>query len=286
MDPRAAADIQGLVDSHVHIRNTEGLEQLAQAGIGAARDAGFRENAGLAALLPSSKKPIVVSAGWALYKKGGYGSRFGVAVDSREEIRAEILKLKHAGAGIIKVMASGVVSLTSQGSITPGGFTEEELSFIVRESMHAGLGVMAHANGEEAIMAAARAGTRSVEHGFFMSVRALEVLAARGTFWVPTVGALARAVVRGKVSAKARAYFDGLILYHQDMIRRAQNLGVVLAVGTDCVLPDPGYGAAYRAELNYFEQAGLSPDMVQEMASVNGARLLGIDSSQFKVHSS
>ncbi len=272
-----AAGTPGLIDSHVHIRNSEGLAQLAGAGIRAVRDAGLRENAGSLELLrPLEARPLVIQAGWALYKKGGYGSRFGVEVDSREEIRAEILKLKQAGAGIIKVMASGVVSLVNPGSITPGGFTEQELSFIVGESGHMGLGVMAHANGETAIMAAARAGALSVEHGFFMSPRALEVMAGRGTFWVPTVGALARAAGKDRVTAEAKVYCDHLIRNHLGMIRLAQNLGVVLAIGTDCILPDAGYEGAYRAELEYFEQAGLAPDRVREIASVNGARLLRI----------
>ena len=31
------------------------------------------------------------------------------------------------------------------------------------------------------------------------------------------------------------------------MIRLAHSLGVPLAVGTDCVLPDPGYRQAYES---------------------------------------
>jgi imidazolonepropionase-like amidohydrolase len=219
---------------------------------------------------------VVIRAGWALYKKGGYGSLFGVAVDSLEEIRGEILKLRKAGAGIIKVMASGMVGLSKPGSMTPGGFTKEELAFIVQESGRVGLRVMAHANGEEAIIASARAGVRSVEHGFFMSEGALEMMAEKGTFWTPTVGALARAAGKSMISAEAKAYCDGLIRSHQIMIQKADTFGVALAVGTDCVLPDPDYGSLYRAELQYFERAGLDRDRVLVIARDNGARLLGI----------
>ncbi len=274
----AATGSPGFVDCHVHIRDTAGLEQLARAGIIAAREAGLRENAALAGSLrpPQAGPVVVIRAGWALYKKGGYGSPFGVAVDSREEIRTEILKLKKAGAGIIKVMASGIVDLSKPGSLTPGGFTEEELAFIVQASGRVGLRVMAHANGEEAITASARAGVCSVEHGFFMSRRSLEAMAEKGTFWTPTVGALARAADSGRVSAEGKAYAASLIRSHQIMIRQAQNLGVILAIGTDCVLPDADYASVYRAELEYFEQADLPADTVQAIASENGARLLGI----------
>ena len=90
-----------------------------------------------------------------------------------------------------------MVSLKEPGRVTAGGFNREELLFIVHAAANCGLGVMAHANGEHAIIDAAEAGVRSIEHGFFMSRRALEVMEKKSTFWVPTVGALKRAAVSG-----------------------------------------------------------------------------------------
>ncbi len=271
-------DNPGFIDAHVHIRDHVGRAQLAAAGVVAARDAGLRENATgerRRRCQPQSG-PFTVQACWALYKKGGYGSLFGFPVETREDIRAEIRKLKEAGAGIIKVMASGIVSLSKPGCITPGGFTREELAFIVQESGRAGLEVMAHANGERAIMDSALAGVRSVEHGFFMSAAALEVMAERGTFWTPTVGALARAASQNTIPQKSKEYAAGLIRSHQDMIVTAQALGAALAIGTDCTLPCSDYEAHYHAEMEYFEQAGLDPSVVLMIACENGARLLGI----------
>jgi hypothetical protein len=60
------------------------------------------------------------------------------------------------------------------------------------------------------------------------------------------------------------------------MIRAAPDLGVSLAIGTDCVLPDPEYREAYETELMYFEQAGLSREAVMKIAREDGKRLLGI----------
>jgi hypothetical protein len=42
------------------------------------------------------------------------------------------------------------------------------------------------------------------------------------------------------------------------------------------VLPDPRYAEAYRAELSWFEQAGISSDAVGRIAREDGGRLLGI----------
>lgn len=170
----------------------------------------------------------------------------------------------------------GIVSFKDPGTVTPGGFNADEVRFIVHEAATAGLSVMAHANGEAAIMACAEAGVRSVEHGFFMTERALELLAEKGVFWVPTIGALARAADSAGISKDARQYVESMILAHLETVRRAHQSGVPLAVGTDCVVPDARYGGAYGAELEYFTKAGIPRDDVMKIAREGGARLLGI----------
>jgi imidazolonepropionase-like amidohydrolase len=150
----------GFIDAHVHLKDIRCLDAIVDAGVAAVRDAGMKNNArsviGISVERPAA--PVVVSAGWALYKKGGYGSSFGNPVETRAEIQSEILKLTRYGAGIIKIMASGMVSLREHGKVTAGGFNKDELRFIVRAAANCGLGVMAHANGEHAIIDAAEAG--------------------------------------------------------------------------------------------------------------------------------
>ena len=265
------------IDTHVHIRSEDGLRDAARAGVRVVRDAGTMDGAGLACTSRGAPGALVcISAGWALFKQGGYGGAFGVPVTTGEDAQRAIQKLKAAGAGIIKVMASGMVSLKTPGTITAGGFTGDELAFIVDEAAQQGLAVMAHVNGEQAIVAAARAGVRSIEHGFFMSRPALEALAKAGAFWTPTVGALARAAEAGSVAPEMKVYIGGLIDSHLDLIRQASEAGVPLAIGTDSLLPDAGYAAAYESEMNYFEQAGLAREAVLQIACENGARLLGL----------
>jgi imidazolonepropionase-like amidohydrolase len=265
-----------LIDAHVHLNGPEALECLRGAGIAAARDAGLRPKARETVWRGSqSAGPVVVTSLWALYKPGGYGSRFGAAVSTAAEIKSEILKLKNAGADIIKVMASGMVSFVKPCSVTPGGFNGDELHMIVDEAGSLGLAVMAHANGEAAIVAAARAGVRSVEHGFFMTERALEALAEKGVFWTPTVGALVRAAEAPEAPAGALLYAGQVVEDHLRMMKQAHLRGITLAVGTDCVLPDVHYKAAYERELLWFEQAGIPRGEVLRIACRDNARLLG-----------
>lgn len=266
------------VDAHVHVRNLLGFNMAAAAGIAALRDAGQKSNAETGILRPEpARGPLLVASGWALYREGGYGGRLGIPVRTRDEIKTGILDLKRAGADIIKVIASGLVNLREPGTITPGGFGQDDLTCIVEEAASLGLGVMAHANGESAIIAAARAGVNSLEHGFFMTERALDHLAEKRIFWTPTTGALVRARESSGASREAEVFVSGLITAHLSMIRAAFLKGIRLAVGTDYVLPGPDYQAVYNAELRYFEQAGISRDDVLRIACEGGAKLLGKD---------
>jgi imidazolonepropionase-like amidohydrolase len=276
--PLHGAPASGLVDAHIHIRDVKGLETIAAAGVAAVRDAGLRRNTeqGSLDLRGWEGRPIAISSRWAIYKKGGYGSLIGMPVETRNEIRSEIQALKLVGADIIKVMASGIVSFKDPGTVTPGGFSRDELLFIVDEARSVGLDVMAHANGEPAIIASTEAGVRSVEHGYFMTERALERMAEKRVFWVPTIGALARAADSAGISKDARQYVESMILAHLGMVLRAYQTGVPLAVGTDCVVPDARYGEAYAAELESFTKAGIPRDDVIKIAREGGARLLGI----------
>jgi len=144
---------------------------------------------------------------------------------------------------------------------------------VVTEAAAEGLGVMAHANGEMAIMASASAGVRSIEHGFFMTERALDLMAEKELFWVPTIGALRRAAGPSAASDTAQ-FVEQLIRSQLSMLRYAHSVGVPLAIGTDCVLPDPAYRAAYDAEVAFYEQAGIPRDQVMSIACEGGARLL------------
>ncbi len=266
------------VDTHVHMREKNGLEALLAAGVRAVRDAGSRNAVSLGLRRPGGQEgmPTIRSAGWALYKKGGYGSSFGIPVEGTDEITKEIHRLKTAGADIIKVIASGMVSLKTRGAITPGGFDRCDLRLLVQIAESEGLKIMAHANGEQAIIASAESGVSSIEHGFFMTKKAIDALAQNGTYWTPTVGALARAADAARIPSEMKDYINSLIDSHLAMIQYAHRIGVGLTIGTDCVLPEPRYAEKYNTELTYFIKAGFTKEDVMTIACDNGLRLLEI----------
>jgi len=116
---------------------------------------------------------------------------------------------------------------------------------------------------------------RSIEHGFFMTERALDLLAAKSVYWVPTLVALRRATGMS-AATETVPFVEQLILSQLSMLRYAHSIGVPLAIGTDAVLPDPAYRAAYDAEVALYEQAGISRNQVMTIACEGGAKLLGL----------
>lgn len=266
----------GYIDAHVHLTHAEALPDLARAGIAAVRDAGTRKGVGLVLKRPPGQRtsPRIITSGRALSKRGGYGAFLGTPVGTRREIEAEMLKLRMEGADIIKIIASGVVSLESPGTVTEGGFNVDDVRFIVEEAGRHGLAVMAHANGETAIRAAAEAGVRSIEHGFFMTEEALESMAKHRVWWVPTAGALRRAAVRAETRTEVLDFIQQEIDRHLLMIGKAFRAGVPLAVGTDCVLPDRRYRGYYNDELALFRGSGIPADTVERIACEGGRALL------------
>ena len=168
--------------------------QFLSRGIMSIVDMGHKNGLGLKFKKVSDRKspfPIrVLSAGWALYKKGGYGGFLGKGISGKEEIRSAVKTLAESGADFIKIINSGIVSLQEENQVTEGGFSGEEWKVIEEEAGLQGLPLRCHANSDRAIRQAVDFGVSSIEHGFFISRETLQVMAEKGVAWTPTAIAL------------------------------------------------------------------------------------------------
>lgn len=63
----------------------------------------------------------------------------------------------------------------------------------------------------------------------------------------------------------------------QANLKRVHDAGIPVVVGTDAGNPLTLHGASYYAEMEAMEGAGLTPEEVLVAATVNGARLMGLD---------
>ena len=153
-------------------------------------------------------------------------------------------------------------------------FSDEELAAIVAEAARADRVVAAHCHGKPGIMAALRAGVRTIEHGTWLDEEAADLMRRSGAVLVPT-----RFVVETLqemteslppyVRTKAVAIADR----HLEAMRIAVAAGVTLAMGTDVFLPG-GYGRN-SDEIRLLVDAGLSPLQAVEAATANGPSTLG-----------
>lgn len=209
---------------------------------------------------------------------GGHGNWFGREADGPAEVRKAAREQLKAGADVLKCMATGGV--LTEGAVTGAPeLTPEELAAFTDAAAPTNTPTAAHAHGETGIKNAVEAGISSIEHGTFMDREAAEMMADRGTYWVPTASALRGIVDHGVESGipedaveKAEDAADRF----DDAWGHALEADVPIAMGTDAGTPFNFFGDIPR-ELAYMVEHGLSPERALEAATVNAADLLGLD---------
>ena len=184
---------------------------------------------------------------------------------------------RQEGNDHVKIVNSGLNSLTTFGKETPPQFEFDELKDAVQAARAAGLKTMVHANGYLPVSMAVQAGCDSIEHGYFMGRDNLKWMAEKGVTWVPTLFAMeaySRFFRHGSLESEiARRNLD-----HQlDQVRMAKEYGVIIAVGTDAGSPGICHGQAIREEIRLLMLAGIPLEIAVQCATSRGAGLLGLE---------
>ncbi|GAA0725732.1 amidohydrolase family protein [Halorubrum trapanicum] len=293
----------GLIDAHVHAmmdgrpdvstavsdsdytasyRTASNLEAAVEAGVTTVRDLGSRETLALdaaeAVAAGDIDGPRVLACGRNVIMTGGHGNWFGREADGPAEVRKAAREQLKAGADVLKCMATGGV--LTEGAVTGAPeLTPEELAAFTDAAAPTDTPTAAHAHGEEGIKNAVEAGISSIEHGTFMDREAAEMMAERGTYWVPTASAL-RGIVEHGVEAgipeDAVAKAEDAANRFDDAWDHALDAGVPIAMGTDAGTPF-NFFEDIPQELAHMVEYGLSPERALEAATVNAADLLGLD---------
>ncbi|MDE3173822.1 MAG: amidohydrolase family protein [Gemmatimonadota bacterium] len=299
IDAGGGTIMPGLIDAHVHLTvQLEGMIQYAttpfslnfylalvylrrtlDAGITSVRDAGGAD-LGLKRALEMGlvDGPRMLISIVPLSITGGHldfwlpsGQTLGLFTphpglpngicDGVDEVRHKVREVLRAGADVIKVCSTGgVLSPTDHPEFTQ--FSPEELDVMVQEGAYRrGIKVMAHAQGNQGIKNAVRAGVHSIEHGIYLDDEAIEMMLERGTFLVPTLLAphavIEQAESKGTMAEWALRKSREVLDAHRDSIRRAHRAGVKIAMGTDAgVMP---HGTNLRELGLMCDYAGLSP---------------------------
>jgi imidazolonepropionase-like amidohydrolase len=293
-----------LVDSHVHLCMSgtcdpasrekqldagfdeaadlisEHLRRHLSCGVLAVRDGGDRYGHLLRYInesLNTVKMPVRVRcAGRAWHRAARYGGLIGRAVMDNAPLSGAVIEDSEK-KDQIKIVNSGLNSLKEFGRETLPQFGAEDLSDTVKFAGKAGLKVMVHANGKKPVAAAIYAGCSSIEHGFFMGLENLKAMAEKKTVWVPT--ACTMKAYSEVMKPGSREYeVSRMNLDHQlEQISKARELGVTIALGTDAGSIGVHHGSAVAEELKLLTAAGYTLPEAVKCASLNGAKLLGID---------
>jgi imidazolonepropionase-like amidohydrolase len=275
------------LDSSVNARVTlmAGFTTVRDVGSGDYLDVGLRD-AIRSGKVPGPRMLVSVNAIGATgghCDNGGFrynlfgretGIQDGVA-NGPEQMRAAVRFNVKYGADIIKTCATGgVLSLTDD--VDTPQLTQAELDALVDESHALRRKTAAHAHGAEGAKRAIRAGIDSIEHGSFMDDEALDMMKARGTYYVPTLMAtvgvketMEKGYFPPAIAVKARAAMAAI----DATVRKAIAKQVRIALGTDAAVYPHGRNAGEFAEL---VRLGMRPiDALKAGTSID-AQLLGV----------
>ncbi|HSJ27816.1 MAG TPA: amidohydrolase family protein, partial [Acidimicrobiia bacterium] len=196
--------------------------------------------------------------------------------DGPDECRRAVRRQLRKGATVIKVCASGGV-LSQYDDPQHQQFTHDELVAIVDEAAMAERVVAAHCHGKAGIMAAVRAGVKTIEHGTYLDREAARAMADSGAILVATrfVGAeLLAQPPEGGLAEFARRKLTETFRRGREAVEAALEAGVTIAVGTDILTSDDQWGRNGR-ELSLLVECGMSPDQAIVAATSVGPLTVG-----------
>ena len=261
--------LPGLVDAHSHVSlgpgqvpldlgaTAEALRQLPATGVLAVRDVGSPGDLVLD-LVPDSAHPTIQAAGQWLAPDGLYYARLHRPV-APDDLLAIALAQVRAGARWIKVVADW-----TEGDLSYEQTLLEQLVMAVHE---AGARVAAHTQGFQ-VSEIIAAGVDSVEHGCGLDAGDLDVLAANGTAWTPTLLALSGPMPADAAPERA-ARREGWLDNSRALLASAAERGVTILAGTDTAGP-------ITAEMALLIDFGLTPEQALRAATTEARAYLGL----------
>lgn len=192
------------------------------------------------------------SPAFPIYRRGHYGAFIGRGFDTEDEYRALLDEAGEKRADFIKLMISGLIDFDRFGVLTEPGPEPQDIRRMIELAHAAGFVVMAHANGDRAVMAALQAGVDSIEHGAYLSESVLLRMAQQRTLWVPTLSTIGNLIGSGRYPD---AVLKRLLAQQQEAVRFvAAHVGRI-GLGSDAGAWHVMHGQAISDELGYLTAA-------------------------------
>lgn len=283
LDLRPAWLAPAPLDAHVHLwlrgHAQENLAACKAAGLAAVRDLGNPPKHEMPSGLPDHP-PLVVASGPGLCAQGPAKTWLGIECAGPDSFVAAAEARIKAGAGVLKVFATGLLDFDEPGRVEHElAMSQEELAAVKEVARGAGLRLAAHTSGEASARACLAAGVDSLEHGFFLQRTTLELMAEKGAAWVPTLAAVEVHAEdpEGRHDARVRENLRIISQSQAKAMFMAEELGVNLVLGTDSGSYGLPHSRAVFMEMEAWLRAGLKPGTVFAAATARAARLMGLE---------
>ena len=193
-------------------------------------------------------------------------------ITGADEARRAVREQLEHGADWIKIYSDrGYIKQPDGNYRALSNFTLEEMNAIGSETIGSRKNFAAHAMTRDGIIAAVNAGAKSIEHGLGMDEESMQLMAAKGVFWCPTLFVNEFvAEGRAKLGSPINLMFSKSI---PETFKKAVKLGVKIAYGTDIGGYD--WSLPQAKDFSYFVSWGLTPIQAIQTATVHAAELLG-----------
>jgi imidazolonepropionase-like amidohydrolase len=265
LDPTPYRAIEGVANAR----------DMLAAGFTTVRDVGNNGNYADTALRKAIERglvpgPTIINAGRII---APYGGQFQLQpekrdlatpeywfADTHDEMIKAIRENIHYGAMMIKIVVDDQKYI----------YSADDIRFMVQEAHRDGLKLAAHCWTEAGAHNAAEAGVDSIEHGQMMTNEDLQ-LAKKN-----------HVVLVGTDFTESATRDNGLVGLHAvfvNRLKRAYQIGVTMAFGTDTYVYVPGEtrGTLAAEIVDSWVEAGVPAKDTLRAMTINAARLLGVD---------
>ena len=180
--------------------------------------------------------------------------------DTRDEMLKAIRENIHYGATLIKIVVDDQKYI----------YSADDIRFMVEEAHRDGLKLAAHCWTHAGAHNAAEAGVDSIEHGEMMTNDDLQLAKKNHVVLVGTDFT--------EIAARESG-FPELHAVFVDRLKRAYQIGVTMAFGTDVIFTLPGEtrGTLAAEYVDSWSEAGVPAKDTLQAMTINAARLLGVD---------
>jgi imidazolonepropionase-like amidohydrolase len=233
-------------------------------------DKGFLDveckNAVNSGLVPGPRLLIATRGIRALHGHGFVGYPFGGV----EQIRTAVRENLSAGADLIKIYITG--TLCGPKGI-PSFFSKGEIQAAVDEAHRVGIPVATHCIGGVGLECALEAGIETIEHGYFLTDREIELLVKSDSWLVMTPSIF---FTDARIRTLPPPLIEGHLQQREEVGQRMTasiKAGVKFAVGTD------GMHGGIAQEIQYLMDFGATASQALMAATYYAAMVCGLEDS-------